>query len=1045
MTVATTSQGVLEHASQSPSPDRLEVLRQAIAQAAKLLPTQRPITVFIAQNPLQALEDLPFDEGAKLGGKLQGCQYYLSEADYRERLAAGRFQRADLLAVLSDDLGDTAEQPIAPFTNRIALRLAMLEHDIRVAPTAELRWFVAETDALQRFRNDVGEQQRAAMIDAAQRWVATEANRDPHADARLSKQQRRAHDLLSQLIDHGDKRAPHWSPRKWEAFTLQLLWRICRTGVHGLPAAAPHHRPGARHRDLVFEVTGTDTDLLVHDVLVRFCAAFLDQGIAQWPLPHRELGFYRSFLSYYREPAAPADRWLRGLRVECARLQQDALAPLESIAESLAILGAAEDEVGPMIAASLLALRGWAGMLNQLEQRHDLAVLPVPEGSLIEFLAVRLILERHALQHVARETLDFRGPLAELRTAVRSRMPTREGDALEHRAFVVFQLAQLLGWNPIALLQLTKAEWSGLIREMEAFPSLERRRLFQAALERNYRLQALDAMAVHAQRLTERTAQPRCQVLCCLDDREESLRRHLEEIAPDIETFGAAGFFNIPMFYRGAADAHFTALCPIVIRPERWVVEDVAFTLDRVHGRRARMRRMLGKTSHQLHVGTRTLAGGAFITGTLGALASVPLVARVLFPRLTAMVRRALGRFVEPPAHSTLRLQRRDAPPGPEGPQVGFSPGEMADMAERLLRDVGITERLARVIVVLGHGSSSQNNPHNSAYDCGACGGGNGGPNARAIAAILNDDAVRAVLAQRNIIVPADTVFVGGWHNTCNDEITYFDLDHIPQSHHAEFARVQANLVEACQRNAHERCRRFESAPPDLSYAAAKRHVEVRSEDLAQVRPEWGHATNALCIVGRRARTQGLFLDRRTFLTSYDPSTDDADHSILARLLQAAVPVCSGINLAYYFFRVDPIGWGSGSKLPHNITSLLGVMDGAASDLRTGLPWQGVELHDPLRLMYVIEATPSTMSKLMDRHPTIGKVFRNGWSTLATLDPTGTELHLLTPAGFERYSPGTTTLPVIAQSSDWYQGSRDNLGFATIQDASRSPGQDTHR
>ena len=56
---------------------------------------------------------------------------------------------------------------------------------------------------------------------------------------------------------------------------------------------------------------------------------------------------------------------------------------------------------------------------------------------------------------------------------------------------------------------------------------------------------------------------------------------------------------------------------------------------------------------------------------------------------------------------------------------------------------------------------------------------------------------------------------------------------------------------------AHERARRFQSAPLTLPFAAARRHVEARAEDLAQTRPECGHATNAICFVGRRERTRG--------------------------------------------------------------------------------------------------------------------------------------------------------------------------------------------
>src|SRR5207249_7877069 len=173
--------------------------------------------------------------------------------------------------------------------------------------------------------------------------------------------------------------------------------------------------------------------------------------------------------------------------------------------------------------------------------------------------------------------------------------------------------------------------------------------------------------------------------------------------------------------------------------------------------------------------------------------------------------------------------------------------------------------------------------------------------------------------------------------NTCDNSVTFFDEDLVPARWRALFERARDAIEAARRREAHERCRRFDAVRQWYPPLAALAHVEGRAADLAQPRPEYGHATNAFCIIGRRARTRGLFLDRRAFLVSYDPVRDD-DGAILERIMAAAVPVVAGISLAYYFGYVDPAGYGCGTKLPHNVTSLLGVRDGPQSDLRTGLP-----------------------------------------------------------------------------------------------------------
>ena len=285
---------------------------------------------------------------------------------------------------------------------------------------------------------------------------------------------------------------------------------------------------------------------------------------------------------------------------------------------------------------------------------------------------------------------------------------------------------------------------------------------------------------------------------------------------------------------------------------------------------------------------------------------------------------------------------------------------------------------------------------------------------------------------ERGLVIPADTLFMGAMHNTCDDTIAFSDLDRLPPTHRLDFEEASAIIEQALRRNAHERCRRFESAPLSISAEAAQRHVEARSEDLAQVRPELGHATNAVCYVGRRWRSKGLFLDRRTFLTSYDPTQDDADSKILTRILQPAIPVCAGINLEYLFSYVDPTGYGCGTKLPHNIVSLLGVMDGPASDLRPGLPWQMVEIHEPMRLLFLIETTPAAMQAILDKNPVIRQLVVNKWVQLAVVDPHSPAIQIYHRGTFEPYAPESSELPIVAASVDWYRGSREHLGFASI-------------
>jgi hypothetical protein len=407
-----------------------------------------------------------------------------------------------------------------------------------------------------------------------------------------------------------------------------------------------------------------------------------------------------------------------------------------------------------------------------------------------------------------------------------------------------------------------------------------------------------------------------------------------------------------------------------------------------------------------------------------GWLALVPLVFRVVLPWLSSRWRR-MHETTTVTSRTRLELDRTDEPP-PLGTYSGFTVREMADIVRRVIEDLGLRDRLSALVLVTGHGSISLNNPHESAHDCGACGGGRGGPNARAFAQMANDPRVRALLAAEGLRIDATTWFVGAQRNTANNDVTVFDRERLPDAARPLLERALAAIEVAKRREAHERCRRFDGVPAWYPPAAALAHVQGRADDLAQPRPEYGHATNAFCVVGRRARTRGLFLDRRAFLVSYDPSRDE-DGAILARIMAAVVPVVAGINLEYYFSYVDPTGYGCGTKLPHNVTSLLGVMDGAQSDLRTGLPWQMVEIHEPTRLAIVVEGPPARLSRVVDNNPNIERLVRNRWVWLASLDAESGTLWELRATGFVRHTLEHALAAVAGDSAAWYQGKRGFL------------------
>ena len=333
----------------------------------------------------------------------------------------------------------------------------------------------------------------------------------------------------------------------------------------------------------------------------------------------------------------------------------------------------------------------------------------------------------------------------------------------------------------------------------------------------------------------------------------------------------------------------------------------------------------------------------------------------------------------------------------------GLSPQEQAAVTENSLRVMGLTKNFARLVVFCGHGSTTENNPYGSAYDCGACGGNHGGPNARVLARMANGSETRAALRTRGITVPGDTVFLAAEHNTTTDRITFFDLDDLPSTHHEEWLQLSRDLEQAGAAAAAERCGRIPGASRFATKELASGHVGTRSVDWAQTRPEWGLAGNAAFIIGRRALTRNVALDGRVFLHTYDAG-DDESGNVLETIMTAPLVVGEWINLQYFFSTVDSWTYGSGSKVLHNVVGGIGVMLGRHSDLQTGLPVQSVKdglkpYHEPLRLFAIIEATTDRLSEIIGRHQVLQQFFDHEWVHLLAIHPLTGERRDYRPGG----------------------------------------------
>ncbi len=680
---------------------------------------------------------------------------------------------------------------------------------------------------------------------------------------------------------------------------------------------------------------------IVRDEVSKFCAAHYDDGQAGWTSPWKDLSLYEAWRN-----AAMFDRnievlGLTGMRKFVAELPDD---PQSALIDLLTRMKVPYALWSAVLLCQAFSIPGWSAWAKYQDRQGELD--DSGSDALASLLAMRLaydvaIAESQGIEvewsiHLKDGLACFRPAADESLRQIWTRYVLLRAAEIHYRNELISKLTR-----PIAPLPETK-----------------------------------DALA---------------QMVFCIDVRSERIRRHLETLTPDIETFGFAGFFGVPMEFVALGESEAVPQLPVLLQPQLQIKEELRNADDQliktiIDGRRAT------RTWRKCWRGFQTAASGCFAFVELaGLFAGLRLVRNSIFTSL----------FRSSHQHDGLKSHNVTIEPTLQcSGNADSCVLDQVNLAERVLRNIGLTSDFARLVVLCGHQSQTCNNPLAAGLDCGACGGHSGAPNALWIASLLNRTAVRQGLVDRGIAIPKDTQFVAAVHNTTTDAIEFLNAESIDSERSSDLERLKVLCEEASQRTVEERQPKLSgNSPSDLLR---------RALDWSEVRPEWGLAGNRAFIAAPRSMSRQLNLDGATFLHSYEHK-NDTDGSILETIMTAPMVVANWINMQYYASSVDNQHFGSGNKTLHNVVGRFGLLSGNAGDLQTGLPWQSVHdgqefVHQPMRLTVVIAAPRSAIDHVCQKHDLVSNLVSNEWLHIIAIEE-GQAYRLITDGQWASLEP----------------------------------------
>ena len=558
-------------------------------------------------------------------------------------------------------------------------------------------------------------------------------------------------------------------------------------------------------------------------------------------------------------------------------------------------------------------------------------------------------------------------------------------------SFVAEMTAVLLAWEFILFSAQKKEEISLKWEESKRLTlrmkdsnsvkvSLDTRLLLHKAFERTHQNEVIRKFDKKVE--PHEVAKPKAQAIFCIDVRSEVYRRKLESVDSSIETFGYAGFFGIPINYLPTGCETPEAHSPVLLAPGINITEKSA-------SKEVEETRIKRRNRFQVWKSFKTGAATSFGFVSPMGLSFLPKIISDSL-NLTRPVKDPQKAWFNPKSINQLGV---DLSPGSKnGMNTGIPIDDQIQLAKNSLKGISLTDDFAPYVLVVGHGSSMVNNPHATGYQCGACGGHSGEANAKVFAEILNNVEVRSRLQKEGIYIPVETKFIACLHNTTTDEITFYQQGFHDETD-PEFLEIVKATNKASQSTQEERMERFS----DHKVGLADKLVKSKSTDWSQIRPEWGLTGCHSFVIAPRARTAPLDFKGRTFLHSYDWRNDE-NFSILESIMTAPMIVTSWINLQYYSSTVDNKFHGAGNKTLHNVTSGLGVIEGASGDLRMGLPWQALHdgeklQHEPIKLNVFIEAPKEAINEILKNNSNVADLCNNGWINLLALNSEGKVSH----------------------------------------------------